>query len=141
VKKFLWPVRIYYEDTDNGGVVYYANYLKYMERARTEWLRSLGFEQDVLNHDHGVIFAVRSVNVEYKKPARFNDMLQVSAELVERGGASLTFQQDVVSEVPNTNSTEKLLCSGRIRIACLDSEKMQPCPIPEIMITELSREC
>lgn len=140
MKKFLWPVRIYYEDTDNGGVVYYANYLKYMERARTEWLRSLGFEQDVLNHDHGVIFAVRSVNVEYKKPARFNDMLQVSAELVERGGASLTFQQDVVSEVSNANSAEELLCSGAIRIACLDSEKMHPCPIPEIILTELSRE-
>lgn len=140
MKKFLWPVRIYYEDTDNGGVVYYANYLKYMERARTEWLRSLGIEQDVLSHDQGVIFAVRSINVEYKKPARFNDMLQVSAELVERGGASLTFQQDIVSEVSNANSAEELLCSGKIRIACLDSEKMHPCPIPEIIITELSRE-
>lgn len=140
MKKFLWPVRIYYEDTDNGGVVYYANYLKYMERARTEWLRSLGFEQDILSYDHGVIFAVRSINVEYKKPARFNDMLQVSAELVERGGASLTFQQNIFTEVSNANSAEELLCSGKIRIACLDSEKMQPCPIPKIIITELSRE-
>lgn len=146
MKKFLWSVRIYYEDTDSGGVVYYANYLKYMERARTEWLRSLGFEQDQLNDEHGVIFAVRSINVEYKKPARFNDLLQIGAELIERGGASLTFRQDIFCEKKlgenkvSKDKTEQLLCSGRIRIACLDSEKMSPCPIPEIMITELSRE-
>lgn len=81
---FHWPVRVYYEDTDSGGVVYYANYLKFMERARTEWLRSLGFEQDVLNAQHGIIFAVRSVTVEYLRPARFNDLLSVGVRLGER---------------------------------------------------------
>ncbi|MCK5092602.1 MAG: tol-pal system-associated acyl-CoA thioesterase [Gammaproteobacteria bacterium] len=140
MKEFLWPVRIYYEDTDSGGVVYYANYLKYMERARTEWLRSLGFEQDQLINEQGVIFAVRSINVEYKKPARFNDLLQVSAELIERGGASLTFRQNVVNENKDNPEADQLLCSGQIRIACLDAEKMHPCPIPEQIVTEISRE-
>ena len=74
---FVWPVRVYYEDTDTGGVVYYANYLRFMERARTEWLRSLGFEQDALAREAGVIFAVRSAALEYLRPARFNDLLQV----------------------------------------------------------------
>ena len=149
MKEFLWPVRIYYEDTDSGGVVYYANYLKYMERARTEWLRSLGFEQDQLINEQGVIFAVRSINVEYKKPARFNDLLQVSAELMERGGASLTFRQNIFKgnvkgnksfESKDNQEADQLLCSGQIRIACLDAEKMHPCPIPEQIITEISRE-
>ncbi|MCK4950242.1 MAG: tol-pal system-associated acyl-CoA thioesterase [Gammaproteobacteria bacterium] len=140
MKEFLWSVRIYYEDTDSGGVVYYANYLKYMERARTEWLRSLGFEQDQLINEQGVIFAVRSINVEYKKPARFNDLLQVSAELIERGGASLTFRQNVVNENKDNPEADQLLCSGQIRIACLDAEKMHPCPIPEQIVTEISRE-
>ncbi len=145
MKEFLWSVRIYYEDTDSGGVVYYANYLKYMERARTEWLRSLGFEQDQLINEQGVIFAVRSINVEYKKPARFNDLLQVSAELMERGGASLTFRQNIFKgnksfESKDNQEADQLLCSGQIRIACLDAEKMHPCPIPEQIITEISRE-
>ncbi len=70
---FVWPVRVYYEDTDSGGVVYYANYLKFMERARTEWLRARGFEQDVLLGEHRLMFAVRSLSVDYHRPARFND--------------------------------------------------------------------
>ena len=111
-----------------------------MERARTEWLRSLGFEQDQLINEQGVIFAVRSINVEYKKPARFNDLLQVSAELIERGGASLTFRQNVVNENKDNPEADQLLCSGQIRIACLDAEKMHPCPIPEQIVTEISRE-
>ena len=77
MKAFLWQVRVYYEDTDSGGVVYHSNYLKFMERARTEWLRSLGFEQDVLARDEDVIFAVRSINVEFLKPGRFNQLLDV----------------------------------------------------------------
>ena len=77
---FVWPVRVYYEDTDTAGVVYYANYLKFMERARTEWLRNFGFEQDVLIHDEKVIFVVRSVAVDYHLPAVFNDALEVTAE-------------------------------------------------------------
>ena len=95
--EFRWPVRVYYEDTDNGGVVYYANYLKFMERARTEWLRSLGLEQDQLIREQGIIFAVTSVQVDYLKPALFNQLLSVSAEIIETGKASLTFKQEVTN--------------------------------------------
>ncbi len=107
IMEFLWPVRVYYEDTDSGGVVYYANYLKFMERARTEWLRSLGFEQDQLLEKEGVLFAVRRVEVDYRRPARFNDALTVSASIKSRGKASLTFQQEIRSE-----DDDRLLCAG-----------------------------
>ena len=87
---FEWPVRVYYEDTDAGGVVYYANYLKYLERARTEWLRHLGFGQDTLMRDAGIVFAVRRVEIDYLLPARFDDALLVELEIEEIGRASLT---------------------------------------------------
>lgn len=122
---FLWPVQIYYEDTDAGGVVYYANYLKFMERARTEWLRSLGLEQDELIARDSVIFAVRSVKVDYLRPARFNEALTVSAELVEQGRASLTFEQIV-----RRDNDATILCQGQIKIACLDSQTFKPRPLP-----------
>ncbi len=91
--RFVWPVRVYYEDTDSGGVVYYANYLKFMERARTEWLRGRGFEQDALLHEQRLMFAVRSLTVDYHRPARFNDLLLVRSAVVQAGGASLVFEQ------------------------------------------------
>ncbi len=120
---FVWPVRVYYEDTDSGGVVYYANYLKFMERARSEWLRSLGFEQDALIRDAAIIFAVRSVQVEYLRPARFNDALTVSAAVVQSGGASITFAQEV-------RRGDEVLCSGRVKIASLDAVTLRPKPVP-----------
>src|SRR3989304_1505700 len=92
---FSIPIRVYYEDTDAGNVVYYANYLKFMERARTEWLRALGFEQDELIRRDGVIFAGRSAKIEFLKPARFNDMLQATVQVSRRGKASLTFAQEI----------------------------------------------
>ena len=85
---FRMPLRVYYEDTDSGGVVYYANYLRFMERARTEWLRALGFEQDHLIRDEGILFAVRSASLEYHRPARFNDQLLVGVRLAERRRAA-----------------------------------------------------
>lgn len=127
---FLWPVQTYYEDTDAGGVVYYANYLKFMERARTEWLRSLGLEQDELIARESVIFAVRSVQVDYLRPARFNDALTVSAEVVERGRASLIFEQII-----RRNNDETILCQGRIKIACLDCNSFKPRPLPAGVVT------
>ncbi len=130
---FLWPVRVYYEDTDSGGVVYYANYLKFMERARTEWLRSLGLEQDELIAREAVIFAVRSVQVDYLRPARFNEALTVSAEVVEQGRASLTFEQKI-----RRNDDETILCQGRIRLACLDSNSFKPRALPAPLIAEFS---
>jgi acyl-CoA thioester hydrolase len=130
--RFVWPVRIYYEDTDAGGVVYYANYLKFMERARTEWLRSLGFEQDQLLRQDGIIFAVRHVEVGYHQPARFNDALQVSASLLMRGRASLTFYQEVVR-----TSDSAVLSAGKIKTACVDIKTMRPTPVPEKILMEM----
>jgi len=137
VNEFLWPVRVYYEDTDSGGVVYYANYLRFMERARTEYLRSLGFEQDVLARDEGIIFAVRSVSAEYHKPARFNDLLEVSAEITDLGKASVNFAQ----RVRRAGDEAVTLCAATVRIACLDAASLRPRAIPASMLGELSREC
>lgn len=126
MNEFLWPVRVYYEDTDSGGVVYYANYLKFMERARTEWLRQLGFEQDELIQKEAVIFAVRSVQVDYLLPARFNDELSVSANLIEQGRASLTIEQSITRVADNS-----LLCKGRVKIVSLRPDSFKPCAIPD----------
>ena len=93
---FRWPVRVYYEDTDAGGVVYYANYLKFMERARTEWLRCHGFELPALADEHGILFVVRAVEIEYLKPARFNDALDVTLELDEHGRSRMSVVQQVL---------------------------------------------
>ena len=125
MNEFLWPVRVYYEDTDAGGVVYYANYLKFMERARTEWLRTLGFEQDELIAQHNVLFAVRRVMIDYRQPARFNEKLVVSAHVAEAGRASLTFAQAIHREADNV-----LLCDGEVKIASLDALTFRPRAIP-----------
>lgn len=130
---FKWPVRVYYEDTDSGGVVYYANYLKFMERARTEYLRSLGFEQDRLQQETGLLFAVRSVNIEYLRPARFNMQLEVSAQVVSAGRASLEFEQ----QVWEAGRPDTLLCTGQVRIACLDAGSFRPCAIPDSIMKEI----
>lgn len=122
---FEWPVRVYYEDTDAGGVVYYANYLKYLERARTEWLRSLGFEQDALMRDAGIVFAVRRVEIDYLLPARFDDSLLVELEIEEIGRASLTFGQRVV-RAPDT-----LLSRATVKVACLEQQRFRPVAIPD----------
>lgn len=128
--EFVWPVRIYYEDTDSGGVVYYANYLRFMERARTEFLRHFGFEQDQLSNDEGVIFAVRSVAVDYRRPARFNELLEVSARVVQRGGASITFHQEV-------RRNGEVLCDGKIKIASLTADTLRPVPIPQQIVSAM----
>jgi acyl-CoA thioester hydrolase len=129
VNEFRWPVRVYYEDTDHGGVVYYANYLKFMERARTEWLRSLGFEQDRLI-DGGFIFAVRSARLEFIRPARFNDSLEVTASVAERSRVSLTFWQRILRG-------DELLCEGHIKVVCLDPEKFRPKALPADLFREI----
>ncbi|MFQ5642485.1 MAG: tol-pal system-associated acyl-CoA thioesterase [Thiogranum sp.] len=136
MSQFCWPVRVYYEDTDSGGVVYYANYLRFMERARTERLRQLGFEQDRLREEQGILFAVHSVRVDFKRPARFNDTLEVSADISEQRRASLTFFQQV-----HRCGDAQPLCSGHVRIACVDSASFKPVPIPEFIRSELSRVC
>ncbi len=130
-KIFNWPVRVYYEDTDAGGVVFYANYLKFYERARTEMLRDMGFEQDELINRESVIFVVRSVQVDYLKPAKFNNMLDVTAQLSLVKSASLTFEQTILCG-------SELLSKAVIRIACLDATTMRPKLIPETLKQALS---
>jgi len=130
---FSIPIRVYYEDTDAGAVVYYANYLKFMERARTEWLRSLGFEQDELSRRDGVIFAVRSAKIEFLKPARFNDLLQATVQIGRRGNASLTFAQRI-------RRAELTLCEGEVKVACLDAATFTPRPIPDRVRARIDME-
>ncbi len=127
MKPFEWPIRVYYEDTDAGGVVYYANYLKYMERARTEWLRSLGIEQDMLIKELNVLFAVRSVNIEYKKPARFNDALMVSVVPDTIKLASISFNQVITQQVDEA----KICTTGEVNVVCLNAKDFSPSPIPK----------
>lgn len=129
--EFHLSVRVYYEDTDAGGVVYHANYLCFMERARTEWLRELGYEQDVLRAE-GVLFIVRRVALEYLKPARFNDLLDISVKITGQRGASVNIEQTI------TNQNGETVCEGDIRIACVDAETLRPRPIPKNMFPELS---
>jgi acyl-CoA thioester hydrolase len=131
--RFSWPVRVYYEDTDAGGVVYYANYLKFFERARTERLRALGFEQDQLRAAEAILFAVKSVRLEYVKPARFNDALRVSAELTEIKRASLSFAQEIHLDVPGGEK----LCEAEIRIVCLNDGTFRPAAIPEFLLQRI----
>ena len=129
--KFVWPVRVYYEDTDSGGVVYYANYLKFMERARTEWLRARGFEQDALLREQHLMFAVRSISVEYQRPARFNDLLAIVSQVVEARGATLLFEQTV-----ERDPAAQVLCAARVRVACIDAQTFRARRIPQALLEE-----
>ena len=144
VREFSWPVRVYYEDTDSGGVVYYANYLKFMERARTEFLRSIGYEQDQLQQELGIIFAVHSANIQYKKPARFNDELNVITSITSVGKASIHFKQSVflvsTRHADTKNATESLLSEAEIKIACLNATKFTPQTIPAPIIEKINKE-
>ena len=130
VKPFSIPVRIYYEDTDVGGVVYYANYLRFLERARTEWLRSLGFEQDELLRSEGVIFAVSTVSIHFQQPARFNELLEVTVALDRCGAASLTLLQEA-------RRGADVLASAEVRIACIDKQRFVPVAIPQRVAAKL----
>jgi acyl-CoA thioester hydrolase len=130
---FLWPVRVYYEDTDAAGVVYYANYLKYMERARTEWLRGIGFEQTDLALQHGVIFVVRSAAIDYLAPARFDDELRVAVELSKVGAGQI----DLVQRV---SRGEALLVTAGIKLACVSRATMRATRIPQPLATRIRME-
>ncbi len=138
--EFSWPVRVYYEDTDSGGVVYYANYLKFMERARTELLRVAGFEQNLLQQELGVLFAVRSASIEYKKPARFNDELVVKTSISSLGKASIIFKQSVYLQNNNSAVCSLLLAQAEIKVACLHAEKFSPHSIPAIIREKITQE-
>ena len=110
-----FPIRIYYEDTDHGGVVYYANYLKFMERARTEYLRGAGLEQDEIERKHGILFAVTEAHVRYHKPARFNDLLEIESSIREVSGVQIAMQQLI-----RRAESGELLVTGNVRLASMD---------------------
>ncbi|MGJ7521330.1 tol-pal system-associated acyl-CoA thioesterase [Variovorax sp. LT1P1] len=134
---FQFPIRIYWEDTDAGGIVFYANYLKFMERARTEWLRSLGIGQQALREQSGGMFVVSETQLKYHRPARLDDELLVTAELRQTGAASATIAQRVLSKDEPT----LLLCEGTIRIGWVDAATLRPSRIPADVAGTLEREC
>ena len=120
---FNWPVRVYYEDTDAGGVVYHSNYLNFMERARTEWLRALGFEQPQVRADLGVIIVVHSMQVEFKSPAYFNDMIDIHCKLTKIGRGSIEMEQKIMRD-------HHLLIKAQIKLAFVNADTFKPLGIP-----------
>lgn len=120
---FVFPVRIYYEDTDAGGVVYHANYLRFMERARTEWLRDHGYELNKLEQEFGFLFAVRSVSIDYLKPAYLNDLLSIQVSIARTGRASMDIDQEIYRN-------EVLLCRARIKLAGVAVDNFRPMALP-----------
>jgi acyl-CoA thioester hydrolase len=129
VAPFDWPVRVYWEDTDAGGVVYYANYLKFLERARTEWLRSLGYSQQALAADPGILFMVVALNVEYFRPARLDDALRVTCVPEREGRVTMRFRQQILRDVPGREP----LVDATLRVACLDVHSLRPRRIPDFV--------
>ena len=134
-EEFSWPVRVYYEDTDCAGIVYHASFLRFMERVRSEWLRSLGFDLPVLRIEHEVLFTVSRLRIEYLQPAQFDDLLDVSVGLTRSGGASFLLDQRI------RRAPLELLCRAEVRIACVHATTLRPRPIPRDIRTELKRDC
>jgi acyl-CoA thioester hydrolase len=128
---FIWPVRVYYEDTDAGGVVYYANYLKFMERARTEWLRSLGFEQTTLSHEHNLVFVVRALAIEFLRPALFNDLLEAMVELIDVHGSLIEVAQTI-------RRGTLTLVSAEVKLACVNTQSFKPVRIPQPILEKIA---
>ena len=135
---FQHPVRVYWEDTDAGGIVFYANYLKFFERARTEWLRSRGIEQHALREQTGGMFVVTQARVQYHAPARLDDTLMVTAQLQDTGRASLTItHQALLKNEQNNALPAPLICAGVVRIGWVDAARMRPARIPTALLEAL----
>ncbi len=131
---FQWPLRVYWEDTDAGGIVFYANYLKFFERSRTEWLRSLGIEQHALRERTGGMFVVSETSVHYHRPARLDDELIVTADLIEKGRATMIIRQ---SALLKSEHGPILLCEGTIRIGWVDAAGLKPARLPADLLDRL----
>jgi acyl-CoA thioester hydrolase len=144
VSAFCWPARVYWEDTDGGGIVYYANYLRFLERARTEWLRSLGYSQNALARDPGIVFTVVSLSVDYRKPARLDDELVITCEPSTEGAVTMRFAQRIYRKDPGaTAATEdaeraRLLVEADVRVACVDAATLRPKRLPEFLVAGAS---
>ena len=128
---FSWPARVYWEDTDGGGIVYYANYLRYLERARTEWLRSLGFSQQQLARDPGIVFAVVSLNIDYRRPAKLDDELLVTCEPSVEGAVTIRFAQRIHRK--DAGDSKTLLVEADVRVACVDASTLRPRRLPDFL--------
>lgn len=128
--RFSWPTRVYWEDTDAGGVVYHAQYLAFMERARTEWLRARGHGQELLRNDHDLVFAVRAMRLDFLRPARLDDLLAVTVELRTCKRASVVFVQSV-------ERGEETLLTAEVRVAALSASGFRPKPVPDALYVEL----
>lgn len=124
-----WPVRVFYEDTDAGGVVYHTNYIKYFERGRTEWLRALGYSQARLAEEQRLLFTVVNLSIEYRRPARLDDLLEVRTTAELAGAASVNFKQ----EIWRGGTTPELLAAGEVRVACIDADGFKPRRLPDAM--------
>ena len=122
---FEWIARVYFEDTDSGGVVYHANYLKFMERARTEWLRKLGLNQIKLKQEDKVMFVVRKIDIQYKIPARFNDELLIQTDCVKTTDYSIMLEQNILRD-------KQTITEGSVEIVCINSDLFKPVRIPKM---------
>ena len=122
-KPFTWTIRVYYEDTDTCGIVYYANYLKFFERARTEWLRSVGFEQQEMADERGLRFVISRVECEFKLPARLDDLIEIDVRVARLGNASMVFEQSAKRD-------SAVLATARVRVGCIESDTLTPAPLP-----------
>lgn len=129
---FVWPIQVYYEDSDAGGVVYHSQYLNFMERARTEFLRHYGFVQTVLREELGIIFVVRNINIQYRKPAYFDDTLQVVSTLTNLGRSLMVFTQEI-------RRGEELLIEAQVEVVCVDAQKFKPVSIPAVIRDSIQR--
>ena len=134
LKEFIWQIRVYYEDTDAGEVVFYANYLKFMERARTEWLRKIGFDHKILKEKYKLLFAVKNLTIDYIKPGHLDDLLTVTSKLLESRKASLTFGQNI------KNENNELLSEAKVKVACINSKTLKASPMPDELILEFTND-
>ncbi|HEY2592109.1 MAG TPA: tol-pal system-associated acyl-CoA thioesterase [Steroidobacteraceae bacterium] len=157
MRPFCFPARVYWEDTDAGGVVYYANYLRFLERARTEWLRSAGISQQALAKEQGIVFTVASIEVHYRRPARLDDELLITCSPQRSGAASVSFAQrilrrslgtaDAVGEPTDKRvgalpdaASDALLAEADVRVACVDAQSFRPQRLPQFLLDILHEE-
>jgi acyl-CoA thioester hydrolase len=131
-KPFTWTIRVYYEDTDTCGIVYYANYLKFFERARTEWLRAVGFEQQKMADELGLRFVISRVECDFKVPARLDDVIELEVRVARAGSASMTFEQ-------TARRGDDVLATARVRAGCIDISGFTPAPLPPSLIAALKQ--
>jgi len=129
--KFIWPIRVYYEDSDAGGVVYHSNYLNFMERARTEWLRNKGFNQTALKQEYNLIFVLRKISVDYLKPAFFDDLLTITVQIIKIGKASIIMAQQVQREA-------EIICTADVKLASINAVTLRPQAFPSDILNLLN---